>query len=101
MAEREKEMKRREEKLGSWSQEKASRKAAIKQFRNKLKRGWFNIKSTFLLKPSTLIQEPQRIVKQTWLDQIQLIPTGHKMGTSKQGRRASLILVKAKMIKDP
>ena len=43
MAEREKEMKRREEKLGSWSQEKASRKAAIKQFRNKLKRGWFII----------------------------------------------------------
>lgn len=39
MAEREKEMRRREERLGSWSQEKASRKAAIKQFRNKLRRG--------------------------------------------------------------
>ena len=39
MAEREGEMRRREEKLGSWSQEKASRKAAIKKFKKRLKGG--------------------------------------------------------------
>merc|ERR1712018_214837 len=39
MAEREKEMRRREEKLGNWSFEKASRKAAIKKLHKKLQRG--------------------------------------------------------------
>ena len=60
MADREKEMRRREEKLGkqvtrssdlllqifmffhfSWTQEKASRKAAMRQLKNKLKRGMY------------------------------------------------------------
>ena len=38
MADREAETRRREEKLGDWSMEKASRKAAVRQLRTKLRR---------------------------------------------------------------
>ena len=38
MADREAETRRREERLGDWSMEKASRKAAVRQLRTKLRR---------------------------------------------------------------
>ena len=37
MADREAEVRRREERLGEWSLEKASRRAAVRQLRNKLR----------------------------------------------------------------
>lgn len=50
----------------SWSQEKASRKAAIKQFRNKLKRGWVYIiklfrNLTFLPCFRSLYRQPSKL----------------------------------------
>ena len=66
MAEREGEMRRREEKLGSWSQEKASRKAAIKKFKKRLKGGIAKIfrSITFFILHILYLQELYQRVKQ-------------------------------------
>eukprot|EP00090_Calanus_glacialis_P043640 TRINITY_DN7729_c0_g1_i1.p1 TRINITY_DN7729_c0_g1~~TRINITY_DN7729_c0_g1_i1.p1 ORF type:complete len:136 (-),score=55.41 TRINITY_DN7729_c0_g1_i1:77-484(-) len=51
MGDREKEGKKREEKLGNWVKDKTARKAALKQLKNQLKRG--ESQSTISSSPSS------------------------------------------------
>merc|ERR1719273_835707 len=63
MAAREKEMRRREEKLGNWTKDKAARRAAVRQLKNKLKNGPSSDTQSTLSRSSSTASEWTRDIK--------------------------------------